>query len=63
MIDIIIKYANQPVTQTIVVCVLFVVQQGKITDLIRRVSNIEKNCGTRHKWCLNFFQKDKSGGN
>jgi hypothetical protein len=62
MIDIIIKYVNQPVSMTIVVCVLFVVQQGKITDLIRRVTFLESRCDKRQNWCLQFFKKDNHGG-
>ena len=62
MIDILIKYINQPVSMTIVVSVLFVVQQGKITDLIRRVGFLESKCDKRHNWCLQFFKKDNNGG-
>lgn len=62
MIDIILKYVNQPVSMTLVVCVIYVTQQTKFKDIFRRLSKLEGKCEERHNWCLTFFQKSKNGG-
>ena len=59
MIELLLKYVNQPVSVIVIVCVFFYIDHSKIQDSIRRIASLEKKCGERHKWCLNYFRKDK----
>jgi len=62
MIELIIKYANQPYIIIVFVFVWHVIDHNKLMDVINRVNNIEKSCKIRHRFCLGFFKKN-SGGN